>query len=125
MKPLIVTNHALQQYMIRTGRKELNCIIELISLIKLSGRVTYDEARDKNFNVTRDFKGDTYHLWYDQTINDYLLAIVAKNGAIKTVLRKEIYAYKDLSGKIRNDMRGRSFKYDYESPKRKNRRRMR
>jgi len=121
MKSLMVTNHAFQQYMARTGKNQLTNTIELINSIRTGTQVTYENAQNDGFNITRKFKGDTYYVWYDLTIKDYLLAIIAKDGAIKTILRKEIYAYRDLSSKFKNDTKERSFNYNYESPKRKKR----
>lgn len=122
MKPLIVTNHALEQYSARTGRNKYSCVAELINSIRIGVSVTPKEASRRGFNISRVFKGDTYTMWYDEKISDRLLAIIAKDGAIKTVLRKEMYSYNPNS-KIRYE-KGGSFTYGYQSPKRKTRRRM-
>ena len=54
-------------------------------------------------------------MWYDEKISDRLLAIIAKDGAIKTVLRKEMYSYNP-----NEDMRKGEFYVWYQS-KRKTR----
>lgn len=118
MKPLIVTNHSLEQYAARTGRNQFACVAELINSVRCSTALKFDEARSIGFNLTRQFKGDTYQLWYDPKIDDQLLAIVASDGAIKTVLRKEMYSYR-INSKERYDTKGGCYKYDHESFKRK------
>lgn len=119
MKPLIVTNHALEQYASRTGRNQFACVAELINSVRASKECKFADIPATGFNITRRFKGDTYYIWYDPKIDDYLLAIIAGDGAIKTVLRKEMYSYRNTNGKTRYDMTGRCYSYDHESNSKK------
>ena len=113
MKPLIITNHALEQYASRTGRNQFACVAELINSVRSSMEVKFQDIPSTGFSITRRFKGDTYYIWYDPKIDDQLLAIIASDGAIKTVLRKEMYSYKNPNTKQRYE-RG-CFEYGYES----------
>lgn len=117
MKPLIVTNHALEQYASRTGRNQFSCVAELINSIRSATEVPYNSIPATGFKVTRRFKGDVYYVWYDPKIDDQLLAIIAGDGAIKTVLRKEMYSYKSNGTKDRYDTREGTYQYGYESSK--------
>ena len=119
MKPLIVTNHCLEQYASRTGRNQFSCVAELINSVRSAKEVQYRDVPDTGFCITRRFKGDTYYIWYDPKVDDQLLAILASDGAIKTVLRKEMYSYKNNGSKERYDTRGGCYQYGYESSKRK------
>lgn len=116
MKPLIITNHALEQYAARTGRNQYACAAELINSIRTGKEVTFNDAiKENEFNVTRRFKGDRYYVWYDPKIDENLLAIVASDGAIKTILRKQMFGYNNRGAKQRYE-RG-MHTYGYESPK--------
>ena len=119
MKPLIVTNHALEQYASRTGRNQFACVAELINSVRCSALVKYEDVGITGFRITRRFKGDTYYIWYDPKIDDQLLAIIASDGAIKTVLRREMFGYKNPNTKERYETQRGCFSYGYESPKRK------
>jgi hypothetical protein len=69
-------------------------------------------AKISGFNITRGYKGDTYHVWYDPKVDDSLCAIIAYDGAVKTVLRKEMLNFPAASGKKeRFNMKGRTFRY--------------
>lgn len=94
MKQLIVTNHGLQQYAARTGRSQFSCVAELINSVRFSEVVPYERTFDYGFTITRRFPGDTYRIWHDPKIDENLLAIISGDGAIKTVLRKEMFSYK-------------------------------
>lgn len=91
MKPLILTNHSLDKYAFRTGRKPCGCAEELINGIKSGEQMTLEEVQAHGFSLTKVYSGDTYHVWYDSQIKDHLLAIVSKTGAVVTILRKEMY----------------------------------
>ena len=93
MKPLILTNHALKQYATRTGRCENVCVAELFNSIRAGEQMTYKEALDMGFKITRAYKGDTYFVWYDPRVDEKVVAIVAKDGAIKTVMTINLYGY--------------------------------
>ena len=91
MKPLILTNHCLEQYAFRTGRKPCGCAEELINGIKSGEQVPLDKLKDFGFKLSKSYVGDTYHVWYDTYIKDYLLAIVSKTGAVVTIMRTEMF----------------------------------
>lgn len=126
MKCLILTKHGIERYASRTARDINACAMELVCSIRnQSAEVSYDMAIEQGFAVTRRYKGDSYHMWYDPKVNDDLLAIITKDGAIKTVLRKEIYSYTDPTLKDREDnhRKGLQFEYGHESRRIKSRRR--
>lgn len=120
MKPLIVTNHSLQQYAARTGRDSRSCVAELINSIRIGECVNADEANEQGFKILRRFKGDKYYIWYDPKIDDKLLAIVASDGAIKTVFRSEMWSYCNNKGAKVKYERGDTFDYDRESKRKTN-----
>lgn len=124
MKNLLLTRHCIDRYAIRTGRQNPWLNLEtFLNCIQNARELTYTETVAAGFSITRIFKGDTYHLWYDEFVNDELLAVVAKDGAVKTILRREIYDYKYKKGcKEHSNLKGRSFIYEHEQEKRHKRR---
>ena len=118
MKNLSATAHGIEQYAARTGRHPFGCATELLNSVRgCATVVSIEEAREQGFDVARRFKGDTYRIWYDPKVNDSLLAIIASDGAIKTVLRKEMFGRQMHS----NREKGAYYTYGYESPKRRKR----
>ena len=91
MKSLILTNHCLDKYAFRTGRKPWGCAEELILGVKSGEQVPLENLSDYGFSITKSYVGDTYHVWYDTHIKDYLLAIVSKTGVVVTILRTKMY----------------------------------
>lgn len=114
MKTLFASNHSIMRYASRTGRSE-NLASGLFSSIRNGKNITLAEALKKGFNLTRVFKNDTYYVWHDENIDDELLAIVAIDGCIKTVLSKEMYGYINSAKKIRYNNLDRLFIYQYQS----------
>ena len=100
MKPLILTNHALKQYASRTGRCENLCVAELFNSIRAGQQVTFNKAVEMGFKLTRAYKTDTYYVWYDPRIDENVIAIIAKDGAIKTVMTVNLYGYWTEHGHI-------------------------
>lgn len=87
----MLTNHCLDQYAFRTGRKPQGCAEELINGIKSGQQVDLESMQNFGFKLAKSYEGDTYHVWYDAKIKDYLLAIVAKTGTVVTILRTEMF----------------------------------
>lgn len=126
MKSLILTYHGVSRYASRTGRDPHSCALELISALRnQSAEVSHAMAKEQGFNIARKFKGDTYYVWFDAKINDTLLAIITEDGAIKTILRKEIYGYLNPSLKERESIygTGKEYSYGYQSKTIKSKRR--
>lgn len=92
MKPLMLTNHAITQYEARTGRHGTSSLTELFNAVHNGKILTRRDLAYQGFTISHAAKGDWYVLWYDTLINDMLLAIIASDGAIKTVLRQDMYS---------------------------------
>lgn len=91
MRNLALTRHALEQYAYRTGRKPNDYTIEqLVNSIKNGIILTYEDTIANGFYVSKQAKNDFYIIWHDDKCKDDLLAIIAMDGAIKTVLRKTL-----------------------------------
>ena len=123
MRESKISYHAMSQYMARTGRQpELGLYRTLIGLIRLAKPVDLGEIRAVGIDISRMFKGDTYYLWFDEKINDFLLAVVARDGTVKTVLRKDMYSIprNGLGNKMRGERpKGTCYTHGYESAKKK------
>lgn len=111
MKPLILTNHCLEQYSARTGRDVMSCVAELINSIRTGKEINFTDIEYYGFNIHRIFNGDKYYLWYDPKIDDDLLAIVAKDGAVKTVLRREMYSHRKKVALVYDKTKG-GYRFD-------------
>jgi hypothetical protein len=116
MKPLILTNHALKQYASRTGRCENLCVAELFNSIRAGQQVSFKDAIEMGFKLTRSYKGDTYYVWYDPRIDEKIVAIIAKDGAIKTVMTINLYGYWGGYGEVER----RYFEHGTQSRRNKN-----
>jgi hypothetical protein len=119
MKPFIITNHCIEQYAARTSRDILKCSEELANSIMHGTVVDVDDVYIHGFTLTKVFRGDTFCIWYDPKIDDELLAIIAKDGAVKTVLRKKMYTYIPKGVKCRYDRKGDTLFYGNPKKSRK------
>ena len=99
------TYHAINQYAIRTGRHSIDALLPLEKAVTGADKKTLDEVLDLGFSIIKVQKGDEYIVWHDNTIGEDLCGIVASNGALKTVLTKELFSWSRKPMKVRNEIR--------------------
>lgn len=118
MKEILITNHAIDKYASRTGRRmdSSGLILGLVNDIKQKGvQLSIEEARVQGFNIQRYYRGDIFIVWHDDFINEDLLGIVAKDGSLKTVFRHEMFSYREHSKYNTNVTKGRVYNYGGQS----------
>jgi hypothetical protein len=55
------------------------------------------------FSIIKHYKGDHYITWYNKLIKEPMCAVVRKDGAVVTVMTREIYSSCTNGRKIRSD----------------------
>lgn len=110
MYHLTPTIHSLMRYGSRTGRQDM-LAINLITSIKNASKMDFNEIKSVGFDLRKILKDDCYYVWYDENIKEYVLAVVTRNGYIKTVLTQNIFSRVTPGKEIRLEYRSKLFGY--------------
>lgn len=91
---LKLTSHAIQRYSIRTGTPILQASLALLKSLN-EGKYIDIYTACSIFSITRIEKGDRYIIWFNEIIQENMLAIVKKNGSVVTVLTEKMCGIKN------------------------------
>lgn len=86
---LKLSHHSIVRYSIRTGTAIYKAATELRNALQTAKLVSVNEAC-KYFSMTKVEKNCMYLMWKDETIKEFLLAIV-KNRTVITVLTQNMF----------------------------------
>lgn len=104
MRDIKCSIHATQQYSIRTGKyMSVDRTEQLKDAIERAEELKFSELKDKGFTLLKRVEGDTYLVWYEESIKEDVCGIVSKDNVLKTVLTKQIYSLHRKPMKVRYD----------------------
>lgn len=87
-----VKYHALQQFAIRTGTRLEHSSVLLNRYLNEAKEIPYEEATEK-YSILWAKPGDTYLEFRIDSIGEEAIAIRRKDGAVVTILTKDIYGF--------------------------------
>lgn len=96
--------HALSQYASRTGRKPHEVMLSLSRDLDTAKEYGLKDVLEMEFSIVRVTEGDTYYVWFDTNIKEWVCGIVAKDGMLKTVLTRILFSWVGEGRKHRNTL---------------------